>query len=175
MFTRSLLLSLTGKKFALRFIARVFVVGHCPPYCLSTLCPRHLISVSRPPSRPSLFFAALPLLCIILDANWWTHLYKKKSRPVYRSHLVNSYTGCVAHFAHYQAPSAVLGLIHMVVVSQGRICLCRCLSYFRISLLRVSNHCLLLNVHPHMCRSTWGTRSANRNFEWSENESDCQQ
>ena len=66
MFTRSTVLDFTGKKLALSFIAHEFVDGHRPPYVHLVSTRRH--SHDRVP-RPSPFFAALPLLCIVLNAN----------------------------------------------------------------------------------------------------------
>ena len=55
---------MTSKKLTSRFIVRTsFCSWAHPP--MSTLHSRHVIS----DPRPSLFSAALPLLCIILNAN----------------------------------------------------------------------------------------------------------
>ena len=63
---RSTVLDFTGKKLALWFITHEFVVGHTPPYV--TLSPTDIIHVIGVP-RPSLFFCALPLSCVILNTN----------------------------------------------------------------------------------------------------------
>ena len=71
MSTRSRVLRLTSKKIALRYVALVLIVGHCPPPPppppTSTHNPPNVLQMISAP-RPSLFFTALPL-CIIPNAN----------------------------------------------------------------------------------------------------------
>ena len=67
-FTRLRVLRLTGKKIALRCIAPVLVVGYRPPPPHSP--PIHLTSFTCSQAFP--VFHALPLPCIILNANWRT-------------------------------------------------------------------------------------------------------
>ena len=74
-FTRSRVLRLTGKKLALRFITSVLLIRHQLPYV-------HLASTKRHSrdrcSQAFPVFRALPLLCIILNANRRT---RKRGRP----------------------------------------------------------------------------------------------